>query len=249
MAARWTGIFISGVSRLLAHPTIRVLQRYIASPLLLRKRKFHIRAYALAVSSLRVYLARGALALCSGTPYSKKDFNTLGHITNTAFQGLDPHFREEDCVLVWDEATISPILLKDGTCNSLDEARRKIAGVTNAMQSITGELFRVYESEFGVFSPIEGCFEHYGLDFLVDERWNVYLLEANPGPDFRQTGDRLSGVVRDLMSSTIDVFFASTKVVRNGQPRDETRNLVCVYDNADYGRSRIRNALCVRPPA
>ena len=221
-----------GYSRILV---TRVLQRYIASPLLLHKRKFHIRAYALAVSSLRVYFARGALALCSGTRYRKNDFNTLSHITNTAFQGLDPHFREDECVLVWDEATIAPILVKDGTCASLLEARSRIAGVTKAMQSITGELFRVYESEFGVFSPIEGCFEHFGLDFLVDDSWNVYLLEVNPGPDFKQTGHRLSRVVRDLMSSTIEVCFA----LQNGQPGDETRDLVCVYDNPDYRRSHV----------
>lgn len=225
-----------GYSRILG---TRVLQRYIASPLLLHKRKFHIRAYALAVSSLRVYLARGSLALCSGTRYRKNDFNTLSHITNTAFQGLDPHFREDECVLVWEEATIAPILVKDGTCNSFPEARSKIAEVTKSMQSITCELFRVYESEFGVFSPIEGCFEHFGLDFLVDDSWNVYLLEANPGPDFKQTGDRLSKVVRDLMSSTIDVFFA----LQHGQPSDVSRNLVCVYDNPDYRRSHVR------PPA
>jgi tubulin---tyrosine ligase len=229
--------------------SLRVLQRYMTSPLLLHKRKFHIRAYALAVSSLRVYLARGSLALCSGTPYRKNDFNTLSHITNTAFQGIDPHFREDDCVLVWDEATIAPILLKDCTCNTLDEARTRIDGVTSAMQSITGDLFRVYESEFGVFSPIDGCFEHFGLDFLVDDLWNVYLLEANPGPDFKQTGERLAGVVRDLMNSTIDTFFASTEGGLNGQPSEETGTLVCVYDNPNYRRSHVRKGQSVRLPA
>lgn len=46
-----------------------------------------------------------------------------------------------------------------------------------------GQAFR---GEFTVFSPLPGCFEHFGLDFMVDEDFHVWLLEANPGPDFKQ---------------------------------------------------------------
>eukprot|EP01034_Spumella_vulgaris_P045608 gene45608-56821_t len=35
------------------------------------------------------------------------------------------------------------------------------------------------------------CYELYGLDFMVDNNMAVSLLEVNPGPDFKQTGDRL----------------------------------------------------------
>jgi len=66
--------------------------------------------------------------------------------------------------------------------------------VLNDMGDIVAELFRAYETEFGVFSPIDGCFEHYGLDFVIDvscDRWETKLLEVNPGPDFKQTGQRL----------------------------------------------------------
>ncbi|CAN0224271.1 unnamed protein product, partial [Ectocarpus fasciculatus] len=43
-----------------------------------------------------------------------------------------------------------------------------------------------FRGEFAVFSPLPGCFEHFGLDFMVDEDFHVWLLEANPGPDFKQ---------------------------------------------------------------
>lgn len=37
--------------------------------------------------------------------------------------------------------------------------------------------------------------ELYGFDFMVDARCKVYLIEANPGPDFGQTGQRLKHIV------------------------------------------------------
>jgi tubulin--tyrosine ligase len=41
------------------------------------------------------------------------------------------------------------------------------------------------------------------LDFLVDDRFNVSLLEVNAGPDFGQTGSELEEVIVDLFEQTI----------------------------------------------
>ena len=185
------------------------MQRYLSSVLLLKGRKFHIRAYVVAVSAIRVYFNQNCLALCSGTRYKpnfrKSDPSSLfAHITNTAYQGVDPGFNEQECVLLWSEEDIAPILLSDGTCRTIEEAKEKIKHVLRQMENITAELFSAYQNEISVFVPLEECFEHYGLDFLVDDNWNVYLLEVNPGPDFKMTGERLQFVIEDLMGDTID---------------------------------------------
>jgi len=73
------------------------------------------------------------------------------------------------------------------------------------MHNITNEIFNVYKHERNVFEPLEGCFEQYGLDFMVDEDWNVYLLEINPGPDFQQTGEECKEVIEGFMDGCIDV--------------------------------------------
>jgi hypothetical protein len=184
----------------------RVLQRYINSPILLRRRKFHIRAYAVAVGALEVYLDEEALALCSGSPYKQSQTDDLfAHITNTAYQDKDPNFVESKCVLLWNKAEIGPLLVKGRYCKDLNEAGQRVDQVMQDMKEITAELFRAYEGEFGVFAPIDGCFEHFGIDFLVNDDWQVYLLEVNPGPDFKQTGSRLQTVIENLMNATIDV--------------------------------------------
>jgi tubulin---tyrosine ligase len=208
----------------------RVLQKYISKPLLLRKRKFHIRAYVLAVSALRVYFYRNCLALCAGKMYRNSDhYSNLGaHITNTAYQiEVDPHFREQFCVVEWSAESISRILVRDGTFDNLVDAESAVHSTIDAMCAITGELFRAYKSEFGVFAPIDGCFEHYGLDFIVDDSWNVYLLEVNPGPDFKQTGLKLESLIENLMGCTIDVALLPQVT---GVPYVDTGQLALVYE-------------------
>ena len=205
----------------------RVLQRYISPPLLLRRRKFHIRAYALAVSAIRVYLSQDALALSSATRYNETDTsNAFAHITNTAYQDLDPKFSEKDCIRIWNEDDIAPVLVRDKTCSSMAEACGRVQHVIHQMKSITAEVFRAYENEFGVFSPIEGCFELFGLDFVVNNDWRTYLLEVNPGPDFKQTGERLSPVVENLMGDTADVALLNRHMWDSSFGR-----LALVYEN------------------
>ena len=186
----------------------RVLQRYVSNPLLLRKRKFHIRAYVVAVGALRIYFYRNCLALCAGKKFSNDNHYTdlSAHITNTAFQiETDTNFQEKLFVLQWNEDMIAPILIRDGTFDCIKHANDAIQATLSKMELITGELFNAYKGEFGVFAPIDGCFEHYGLDFLIDEEWNVFLLEVNPGPDFKQTGNKLESLIENLMSCTVDV--------------------------------------------
>ena len=52
---------------------------------------------------------------------------------------------------------------------------------------------------------MDGCFELYGLDFMVGEDGSVSLLEVNPGPDFKQTGGRLKRVIEELWEQTFQI--------------------------------------------
>jgi tubulin---tyrosine ligase len=70
---------------------------------------------------------------------------------------------------------------------------------------IYSDLYAAYENEYTVFSPMDNCFELFGLDFMVDSSFNTYLLEVNPGPDFKQTGDRLRGVIASLWEDTCTI--------------------------------------------
>ena len=204
-----------------------VVQEYMERPLLLRGRKFHIRAYVLAVGGLKVFVYQHCLVLSALEQYSKNDTdNNYSHITNTFQQQSHPDYVESECVMLLDD--IEAILAEQGVVDTAATKTKILADVGR----ITAEAFDAFKGEFSVFQPLPNCFEVYGVDFMVDEDFNVWLLEFNPGPDFKQTGDRLHFVIRDLMADTLRIvtneYFLENKDVSANEA--ETGAFAKVYD-------------------
>lgn len=160
----------------------------------------------LAVSDITVYVYKEVLILCSASPYNWHNTSNLAsHITNTCYQHQQKtNFDESKYILTWEDFQAK--LVQDNTVRNEKEAYILASKILESICLITKDLFTAYVGQYSVFTPLQGCFEHYGLDFLVDEDFNVYLLEVNPGPDFKQTGEGLSNyIIGGLMSDTIDI--------------------------------------------
>ncbi|KAI9503816.1 tubulin-tyrosine ligase/Tubulin polyglutamylase [Coemansia spiralis] len=171
-----------------------VVQRYINKPLLLKshdERKFHIRVYTLATGDFNVYVYRHMLALFAPQPYrqSANDLdNQRAHLTNTCIQEKHDEFDESKAVdLFW----------------HLDLAQEKLDSIFDQICRILSDTFAAVSSETTSFQTWPNCMEQFGFDFLVDESCNVYLLEANAYPDFKQTGEGLKSVVEGFMAASV----------------------------------------------
>ena len=196
-----------------------VAQQYIDPPLLLESkgnRKFHIRVYVLAVGALKVYVFREMLALFAAKPYCPPPRNMddevidLGaHLTNTCFQ---------------DESTHESLVYRFWELHETALGNDWKHEVWGQICNVTGEVFEAAAREQIVhFQTLPNAFEIFGVDFLVDAKLNVWLMELNAYPDFKQTGDVLRDVVvgglfEEVIKIAVEPFFASTSS-RNGTER------------------------------
>lgn len=187
-----------------------IAQPYIGRPLLLStvgNRKFHLRAYVLAVGSLKVYVYRDLLALFAANPYqdpsssmSNQMIDLTRHLTNTCLQSDTT--KENSVHRFW----------------SLEEKSLPHDWKNQIFRQIcdlTGEVFEAAaRSQMVHFQTIPNSFEIFGVDFLVDRELQVWLLELNAYPDFRQTGQAAKNVVGGLLQQAVEVavrpFFQPT---------------------------------------
>ncbi|KAJ5512021.1 Survival protein SurE-like phosphatase/nucleotidase [Penicillium expansum] len=195
-AALDTGIVTSQLRHFLAQP-------YIDPPLLLpssSNRKFHIRTYVLASGSLKVYVFKEMLALFAAkgycAPHEEDDVADLArHLTNTCFQEGGSS-NEGSVRRFWDLDHHVPGLSADWKEKIFEQ-----------ICSVTGEVFEAAARGMMVhFQTLPNAFELFGVDFLVDAKGDVWLLELNAYPDFAQTGEDLKeAVVGRLFEEVVDV--------------------------------------------
>ena len=207
-----------------------IVQPYIDSPLLLPyydHRKFHIRSYVLAVGALKVFVYKEMLALFAAKPYEAPHQRAKGteidlsqHLTNTCFQ---------------EDATKDSSVHRFWSLGEPTQSEGWRENVFSQICKVTGEVFEAAAREQMVhFQAIPNAFEVFGVDFLVDAEKNVWLLEMNAYPDFKQTGVGLQDkVVGGLFEGVIDTavapFFGATDHVMGSE------QMVLVKD-VDLGR-------------
>lgn len=188
-----------------------IAQPYIHPPLLFPShgnRKFHIRVYVLAVSSLRVYVYRPMLALFAQETYSAPWHAASGdlraHLTNTSLQ--TGNVKGGSVVPFWtlpDELvpTSASVFSSHSVCG-----RSWKSVVFDQICTTTAETFEAAARGMMVhFQPLRNAFEVFGVDFLLDTDCNASLLEFNSFPDFRQTGDEFMNIIQDLFEDVVDV--------------------------------------------
>ncbi|KAJ9610858.1 putative tubulin--tyrosine ligase pby1 [Cladophialophora chaetospira] len=203
-----------------------IVQPYINPPVLLEQydnRKFHIRTYVLAVGALKVYVCKEMLALFAAKAYqppgSRTDADPIDlaqHLTNTCFQ--DEATKQSSVSRYWD-------LDSDGTRPGWKD------DVFQQICVITGEVFEAAAREQMVhFQAIPNAFEIFGVDFLVDSDYNVWLLELNAYPDFKQTGEDFRDTVigslfQEVTKIAITPFFGKPAAESAGMQLVRSINL------------------------
>jgi len=218
-----------------------VAQPYIHPPLLLSQyenRKFHIRTYVVAVGALRVYVYREMLALFAPVPYIapgsssnyESDCDNDGsldlhaHLTNTCLQDGSR------------EGSVHPFWSLPSTLPRLQSEDWKLS-VFEQICAVTGELFEAAaRGQMIHFQTLPNAFEVFGVDWMVDAEMKVWLLEVNAFPDFKQTGDDLSGLIARLWEGVIMVGVKEFFALNEDHASDEEKSGMRKVLDVNLGR-------------
>jgi len=158
-------------------PETYVVQKYVDDPLLIGGKKFDIRMYVIVTSyqPLVVYMHRGGFCRFSMSRYSmdKSDMNNLGqHLTNVAVQKHSGKEAYQRTGAKWDVSRLKSYLL---STVGVDVVNRLFTDIESI---VLHSLFSVQKTMIND----KHCFELYGYDILIDNKYKPWLLEVNASP-------------------------------------------------------------------
>lgn len=129
-----------------------VIQRYVDRPLLLNRRKFHLRVYVLADAALSVHVFGDALVLSAVNPYDAEDqgADRFAHITNTVVGATHREFQEESAVRALSE--VGPVLVDNHYAADLVEAEKRVDVLWEDIRACVAHTFFAFEGDFSGYS-------------------------------------------------------------------------------------------------
>ena len=176
-----------------------IVQKYIENPLIISNRKFDIRQWVLVtcLNPLVIWMWKEPYVRFGAEDYKMDDLNNIySHLTNNSIAKHSKQFKNETKFEgdMW-------------TCNDfkkfLGEERWKTLH-ENIRNAIVCSFYSVHHE----IKQRENSHELYGYDFMVDEDFNVYLIEVNASPalDYstKITENAVKNMVKDLIEVVID---------------------------------------------
>ena len=191
-----------------------LIQKYIEKPLLYQGRKFDIRLWVLFIGNKpdNVYIFKeGHLkATCGNYDLNSKDL--FIHLTNYSIQKYNSDFSK---IEIGNEIPFKD-LQKD-----LDSKKIKI----NFRNNIYPKIVRIVRITAGAAKAKinmmnrKNCFEIYGYDFMIDEKFNPFLIEINTNPGFEFSSPLINmllpRLIDDAFKLTIDTDFYLSNLYMN----------------------------------
>ncbi|XP_029910699.1 protein polyglycylase TTLL10 [Myripristis murdjan] len=184
-------------------PQARIVQRYIQKPLLLKGRKFDVRSYLLiaCTAPYMVFFRHGYVRLTCDL-YDPSSSSLSAHLTNQYMQKKNPLYSllKEDTV--WSIESFNAYV-NDKYRVAKGLPRDWVKGAfAKRMQQIMTQCF------FAVKSKLDrrlGFFDLIGCDFMIDDEFNVWLLEMNCNPALHTNCEVLKEVIPRTVKETLDI--------------------------------------------
>jgi len=214
-----------------------IVQKYVENCLLLDDKKFDIRAWVLVSNwnPLTLWMFEPYVRLCTddhSLEPSSLD-NKFAHLCNRCVQEHSDEYEEEDGEggTMWSVATLTDYL--DAKFGEGRELWKKIRA-----QCMQIAMYVMHSCQEAIDNR-PGCFEWFGLDFMVDLDFNVWTLECNISPDLSKGTEVLERLVPAAMTSAWDMLLEFP-------PKEEERDTEHGWDLIFRGKEIKKDVILKR---
>eukprot|EP00043_Microstomoeca_roanoka_P008574 m.82550 g.82550 ORF g.82550 m.82550 type:complete len:994 (+) comp14302_c1_seq2:358-3339(+) len=185
-----------------------VAQKYIENPLLIHRTKFDIRQWVVVTSwnPLTIWMFQHCYLRFSSVPFTLQDLHSDEskhvHLCNNSIQktAMTTPTSSFATGCMWTSSEFQKYLADQGQPTLWDST------ISPQMKQIAIVALSAAQQE-----NVEGrknSFELFGFDFMIDDNYNVWLLEINSSPDLSHSTDVTAQLVEimfeDLMKVILD---------------------------------------------
>ena len=203
---------------------IIVIQKYIEKPLLYFDRKFNTRIWVLLTHDFKVYMFNEGHLKCCSVKYNLNINDNFSHLTNYSFQKYNNNFGkyEKGNEVSFDDLQYN---IKMNYNNCVDFKKEIIPKIKKIIKF-------VFQS---VKNKINGLnhnytFEIYGFDFMLDNKFNPFLIEVNLNPGLEESSPLIKMLVPrmldDALRLTVDKEFNTIYNFKGVEKKSGDSNLV-----------------------
>lgn len=193
-----------------------IVQKYLDKPLLVHGRKFDIRGYAMLTSIngvLKGYMYRDCYFRTSSKQFDLSNLeNRFIHLTNDAIQQHSEDYGKFESGNKLSINDFQKYLDNYHTQKNVVFMR----DLFPQMERLVTDSFRAVGSRIDP-NRVSNCFEIFGYDFMVDENFKVFLIEANTNPCLEICCPLLARLISELLDNSfriaIDPLFQPSQFI------------------------------------
>ena len=211
-----------------------VLQKYIENPLIIHKKKFDIRQWVLITSihPLTIWKWEEPYLRFSAENYDIENINNIySHLTNNSIAKHSENYNKENLIKedMWDVNQFKNYLFDVYKKDLWNEINEKIKNAIICS-------FDCARHEIGYR---ENSHELYGYDFMIDEEFNVYLIEINSSPAMDYSTSITERLVKEMLGNIIQIVVDNKNNLGNC---NQIGKYVKIYDgNCDVNEKFLPN--------
>jgi hypothetical protein len=193
-----------------------ILQKYIENPLLINKRKFDIRCYAMMTSIngvIQGYFYLDGYLRTTSQEYSVDELDPFVHLTNDAIQKHSAAYGK----------------FENGNKLSYREFQKYLDSShleVNFNNSILPKIKEIVKETFmASYSVIDRnkrmhCMEVFGYDFMIDQEFRPWLIEVNTNPCLELAAPHLRTIIPAMLENAFVLVLDSLFPAPLGQYKD-----------------------------